>query len=546
MKKALTFLIAAILVLSMIPCTALPVLADDEVVYPEPDDDFWSTVRDPKEYNKAEDEAYKPTAGFKYTSEGFVTIPPSYAGTGADYSIQSSYSVDLSEGFYMQFRIDDFSYKGDDGKQDEWISISIADSRFIAQANVDWNNNWFSLLRGNGDGNATLESYITTKTTDEKKGVFSATGGTSNISVPLDENGKEVYEFEVVKTNSGYSIRINGVEVNGSATVGKHISAFDYHYISISFHTGQVDGTAACTILKQGTSKADAEVPEGTAEKEPEENLYTFADIADPSTVAENQPALLFDPNKTSFLRDPQGVHMTLVPTGSGTYHISASAADPYFNWTIKNSLSYEANDFPVWAILLKNYWGNDGTLYYCAGNIVSSTPDYMVEWSAYDENALSYSNGEDIYTLVIVDLHDKWEGRISNLRVDFRLDTNDPDSMEWGIDYMGMFRSVEEAQAYANAYAAEHGMADEATSETETETEAESVADTNSDTQPESESDASADTIAEQTIADTVAEQTTADTAPVDPTDSGCASVIGVSAAAVLLMAAWVARKKM
>lgn len=50
------------------------------------------------------------------------------------------------------------------------------------------------------------------------------------------------------------------------------INANGEFYVGINIQAAVTNGTAAITILKYGTSEADATTPVGTDSKEPEEN----------------------------------------------------------------------------------------------------------------------------------------------------------------------------------------------------------------------------------------------------------------------------------
>ncbi len=572
MKKLIAFAIAAIMVLSMIPVMAFTAFADDDVVYPEPDEGFWSTYRDPKEYAVGPDEEYKPTAGFEYTSEGFVTRPADYTNTTPKFTIQTSDPVNLDAGFYMQFRVDEFSYKGESKGEDEWISVSISDRRLVEHGGTTWGNNWLCLIRGNGDGNANVQSFNTVQKTDTAAGGFNHQGDVA-ISVPMDSDGKEIYEFEVTKSGDNFDIKVNGMSVQGLPAVNRHIGNFEEYYIGITFHSGQKDGVAGATILQQGTSKGNAEVPDGDSEKDAEDNLYYVAPMSPSTDIAAGQPVFVFDGHKTSFKKDPNNSasNLSLGITGDYTYHLTASGTHPYFVWAITNEKTYEAADFPIFAMMLKNYLGDNGGLYYCAGDVLSATDKYMTGWDQWDDNSRVYG-GDEEYTYVLVDLSQMgekdedgnvvdpyWKGRINSVRPDFRADPADPELCEWDIEFMAFFRSVEDAHAYGEEYNAKNIVPNIETKPDGGDDETKAPDDNTDETKnPDNNTDETKAPAGDDTTAggeSNVADDSTADTnktdnkptetKPADEKDSGCSSAIGLGAIAILGAAVAVVLKK-
>jgi len=174
----------------------------------------------------------------------------------------------------------------------------------------------------------------------------------------------------------------------------------------------------------------------------------------------------------------------------------------------------------------MKNFWGDQGGIYYCAGEIMSCRDDYKTSWSIYDEGCQFYGEDEE-YILVVVDMaaleliDETNSGRIHNIRPFFSVtDTTDLEMCQWDINYMGYFRSIEEAQAYT---AARLNM--EAATEAPTEEKTEAPTDEVTEAPTDAETDAPA------TEAPTEA--------PTDEPKSGCGSVIGFGAVAILAAAA-------
>ncbi len=534
MKKLIALAIAAIMVLSMIPVMAFTASAEGESNFPEKSDGFWSVWRWGNDYD--DPTSYCPAPGYKYTSEGFTTIAPDYTNHTPGFTVQTSNPVDLKQGFYMQVRIDEFAYDGGEGK-DEWISFHVADTPLVTLGNITFNNNWCTLNRGTGNGTTTVQNFNTIMT-DEEAGVNGAFNivASPSVTVPMDEDGREIYDLEIKWTGSAYEIYVCDTLVS-VASNSDHILTFEETYVGMSIQTGVANEPINITILKQGTSKADATTPTGDDEGTPEENVKNFAEIIDSSTIEANQPALLWDGHKTTYSADPNNSasNMILTPTGDYTYHAQATGTSCYFGWGIKSALSYEAQDFPIFVMMLKNYMGNDGGLYYTAGEIMANDNNHTYSWSLWSDDSKIYEAGDDEYSFVVCDLSESadWAGRIHGIRPDFATDPSDEEYSQWDIEFMAFFRSVEEAQTYADEYIRNKGIDPDATQPEETE--------------PETDPETDPETNEQGTTADTT-DGTTAGTEGEDKTDdtTGCASVIGFGSVAVLAAAAaFVALKK-
>ena len=119
--------------------------------------------------------------------------------------------------------------------------------------------------------------------------------------------------------------------------------------------------------------------------------------------------------------------------------------------------MTYSISDFPVFCMAMKNFWGDNGGLYYSAGDILVSRDTYSLSWNVFDPGCLLIEEGADEYSLVVVDLTTvideamlAQDGRIHNVRPSFSVtDIEDATVAEWDVCYMGWFRSVEEAQNY-------------------------------------------------------------------------------------------------
>ena len=533
MKKLLALVLCAVMVLAMIPAVTLTTSAAGE--------GDWTTRRSPDDYDDPDD--YCPAGGYYYDSEGFHTTSPSFANMSVSYAVISKESYNMKEGFSMKFRIDDFSYKGEDGSQDEWISIEIGSTSNLTPGNSTngWGSGLVTLNRGSGNGTTTVETFWSNEKDTEGNGAAFAHQGSQNAELEVDEQGREIYTLDVSWDGSAYDIKVNGLTVSGmdniSTKLNETVESGDF-YVGIVFHSGVTGGTAALTILEVNGS-----VPTGTESKDPEENVMVYGDKIDASTVAANQPALLFDATKSSFNKDPDMQNCKVEAKGDNSYEITCSTTSTFFSWSIKNSLTYDAADFPVFAMLFRNATSINGGLYYLTGDNTSAGPNCLTNWSCYDNDYCEEDEiGDDYYNLVVIDfsekdengnaLYENWAGRINSFRVDYAgLEVDTP----FDVCYMGVFRSSEEAVAYKDAYL---NIDKTATTEAPaTETEPETTA---------APADETTGATVDETTAAPADDTKAAESATEKASESGCSSMIGGASAVVLAaVAAAVALKK-
>ena len=545
MKKVLALIIAAMMIVSMIPVMAITTSAADV-------EGDWITYRSAAGYEEPEEDdepSYTPAPGYEYTNEGFHMTSADYTGCTPFGTIQSKEKISIQDGVYMELRIDQYPYGGENGTADHWIAFSIWDSQKIAPGNVtDYGQGWLDLTRTPGAGGAgSAQSFVCSS---EGAGTFGHKGDVS-ITPALDDNGKEVYTFEVSYDGTNYTISICGVPVQGGADITSHLNKLDPNgefYIGVSFHSGVAGAPIEATMLKFGTSKDDAETPIGSDSADPEENINVTAPIADSNSIEANKPCLLFDATGSSWSGKLSGSAMELTPQGDDSFKVEPSAAVGFHQWGIKRSLSYEASDFPVIGIFIHdpNQIFEAGVLRYSAGLNMSADDVHILNYSIYDDGA-KYWGDNDEYTFMVIDLKELldeeafaegWNGRINSLRFDYSglylSDPVDPENDYFFFHYAGIFRSVEEAYAYQDAYAAKINLG-EASTEAPTE-EPTQAPETEEPTQaPDEETNAPAGD--EGTKAPEAGTKAPENETKAPEKKGGCGSVIG--SVAVLLSAA-------
>lgn len=447
MKRMIAWMICAVMLLSMIPAGVLMVSAGGG-------EGDWTVWHDPEKYEDAGwGEIVKPDPGYHYTEDGFATIPPDWKDFTPNFTVQTKEAQPLKKGFYMQIRVDDYPYGGGIGA-DHWIAFHLSDREGVKPGSVEYGNNWLCLLRGEGNGVTNAQSFLTTMTTDNKAGSFHLRTAPM-VEVPMDDQGREIYTLEVIWNGKDYELMINGIVVSDptiSDCLKTWVESGDY-YVGVTMHAGIKHASAALTILKYGTCEEDAVTPVGTDAMEPEVNGGV---IACPDTVPMNQPAILWSPD-TYYLRSEGNVSFDV--SGDGIWHATVSDYVAGLNFAPKSTWSYAATDFPVFGFLARDFWVENGTLWYSAGNITDTVP-----FNVYQNSAFYGANGE--YVFIPIDMTGMWEGRIHNIRLD--LSFEDKSFREFDICFAGMFRSVEEAYTYTEEYLVERGILTESVSETD------------------------------------------------------------------------------
>ncbi len=527
MKKVIAICMLLTLMLGLCSVAALPGAAAEV-------SGDWTTYRAASEYPENSDKPQKPEAGYKYTDEGFTVVPADYTDSAPFMTVQSKELQPIKEGIYMEFRVDDYSYNGPEHNIDNWICISITNKEKVVPGAPAYGGGWMCLIRGNGEGaEAKTESCNTVEKTESNPGSFNNLGG-KQITPKLDDQGREIYTLEGVWNGSQYTFKLNGVTMQGMSTISANLENLNPNgefYVGVTLYSSVKDGTAAMTILKYGTDKDHAYTPQGTDSKEPEPNLLKVAEIADPSTVPAGQPALYWD---AAVANTPNGTNINLTALGDNAFRVNLSETLGYFSWNISRDTSYNGADFPVFTALLRNFYGDGGTLWYYGGNIIGATDSNRHDWSIND--GYYWDGGDDEYVLVTIDLTDLWEGRINGVRYDFA--APDPNAWEFDICYMGFFASEDAALAFCEKRLTEMGVTGEEVTEADTEV----VTEVSTEASTEVITEASTEVITEAATAG--GNETTAEVAA---TEEGCASVVTVSAVSTLcvLISAGVVLKK-
>ena len=539
-KRIIALLIAAIMVLSLIPVMTISTSAAAE--------GDWITYQSATNYPDltGDEDPYfiaPPESGYEYTSDGFTVIQPDWTDANPWVTVSTKETVNVKDGVYLEFRVDDYSYgwNEDGGNNDHWISISLntgveeADGTMtgkVCPPNTNFGGGWNVLLRSNGQGGGPMVGCLTTPDDKENdvQGNFATKEYYANVDVPI-VNDCEVYTLEVTWDEAAglYTMKVNGFLITGEGTANgaatselmEQLSPDGEFFVGITMQDTVRGGSAGLTVTKFGTSEETASKPVGSDSKEAGENNVKLAPIADPSTVPANEPAILWNPD-TFYLKPGNNSSFTVLGDDTWRGHASGDAAN--FVLSARYDQSYEIEDFPVFGIMLRNFWVDNAVLWYAAGGVTSATNGYTYEFSVYDGEIYDFEGEE--YIFVPVDLTDLSDGgRINSMRVDMVMPTDDV--REFDVCFAGMFRSEDEAYAYAGAWF-------------DTRSGDDPVVDPDETTAAPDETPAAPDeTTAAPNETTAAPNETTEAPVTVGSDKEGCGSVIGVSAVAVLAAAA-------
>lgn len=478
--------------------------------------------------------------GIEYTDDGFkayATYDKDRSGETQRFNIMSTKKVNLKDGVTMTVRVDDFNYSA----SDMWFSFSIWDSENLSQGDGSgrFGNGYTTLIRpkttGRGDkinfnGFKTMESYISdqsyyntayglgTSVAPSKFNLFGWGNGTFEYDYILpdtdgetshwkeeniaeqtnkDESGRAVLTMELTWTEDyGYSLKIGGVSVNpivlnhyldgyynpGANTAeyynGDARFADGYAYIGFSVHSAASDATASVTVTDfNGVKPTGTDVRNSTCNKE------TFGAMIDGSTLPETDPVLSITSTSADDYKEvgkfPGTDNLTYTANKDGTFTVKPGLGASWVMLQPKAENSYKITDYPVFAIVLKDYCtcifaeGENGCkngevldLYLSTGEVLSSSDEYKPQVTQ-PNHIKSAGDGHD-YKVFVVNFDqiasennwgESWKGwnaRIHKIQVVFNYDealiANEGQN-HLSICYAGFFKTTKAANDYTDNY---------------------------------------------------------------------------------------------
>ena len=502
MKRIISALIMTAMFFSLVICiTAFPASADEG--------GDWVVYTSPMKYLIKGEESTDPQApipGYGYTDEGFVVKPTEFTGANTPFfNVMTKEPQYLKDGISLKVRVDTFPYSSDC-----WFSFCIWSDHNIPQGitNDDYGNGWYDLIRFNVDrfGRKTLkymQSFLQNlnyynsaigPSSTEEGGTVSAyidQGDPSQASTyRTDEEGRVYLDMQITYDAEvdQYRLYVCGAEVRNDIMDDYIKKTFPdgYAYIGIGAHDAG-NGTAGITLTEY-----NGIVPTGTDAAEEYKYERNFGPMIDSSEIPDDEPALLLNAlnEKGDYKVNEKGIHvgglyLDFSFDGDRIHAITDQVGPKTLLVSPRDEVSYEASDFPVVAMLLRDYcacvlnpgdscydkvevpggdyinWeyeeGERFSLYYCAGDTLNPDDDHL---ETIDYSWLGTWNGVDghEYKLVLLDLSDKgeeWQGRINLIQFCFDTMQMANDSQrQMDICYVGFFKTVEAAENYAIDYA--------------------------------------------------------------------------------------------
>ena len=405
---------------------------------------FASQYEDPDApYDPNQDPVYyMPEAGYHYTDEGFTTLRPEYDMLEPRMTVASKEVQEVKKGIYLQFRVDEFCYDADRGA-DEWIALTLSTEHKVEPGSSEYGGGWMVLIRGKGDGACTAEVHLTNPDTANSKGSVTALG-TYELTVPLDEKGREIYTLEITRSGSAYEMKLNGVVLPDGEAATKlleELNPYGEYYVGINMYAAVNYGMAGLTILKYGENEATAVPPAGSDSKSPGEYcIYPWPEIRTEDVPA-GQPARVWD---ASAHKMKEGYNLMFSVSEDSLWHGKALAPYAFLYFSLWSSNIYTGTDFPVVALLFRNLRADTVSVIYNDGWVSDTEGERTVTASVSDGEVFGEA-GE--YVLIPVELTVPQSRSIESLRIG--LTFSNMDACEFDLCYVGAFRSAEEARQY-------------------------------------------------------------------------------------------------
>lgn len=551
MKKFLSVILAAAMLLSIVIVAIVPASAADGQ---------WTVYTKPSNYGTDENgNDIKPFIwGYEYTDDGFTTVSPDWVDQDVSPygTVQTREPVDFSGGLYLKVLVDRFAYEDNDA----WINISLWNTENIEPGKKGHGEGVQTLIRPMTDDAESNEWYYSA--VEWYTGEFTQAGNSDmlnadgDIQYPVDENGDIVIEFELKEVNGLYEITINGAIAPNDVITGLYDIFPDKEaYVGITLYNSTYGSDLGLTILEFGESKENAEMPNGS-DKERAVNgiVEEIAEIADASTVPAGQPAILMTGDKTNSdtksYEGLQGDEMAL--NDDFTVRI-VNDGNPiaFAEMKVKNDVSYDIDDFPVMMFLTKNfclcddpafcYAGEPCQVYIMAGKGRTPGSGGCARTRDVDLCWEPITVGDDSYLYFYFDTSDtdnavdfnyvarEWSGRIHGIQFEFQKMLSDAEKQTINMEWVAFFRSVEEAEAYVYSYLGVDAPGEDDTEDvTDEPTEDSAVESTEPNVENPTEEKTDAKT-------EKPTEEKTEPKTEEPAQSSGCGSMIGAGAAAVL-----------
>lgn len=518
MKKIVSAILAVLMivsvmsVLAVIPASAEESNSDDSVADVT---GMWNAYGDATAYPKGEDGNPDYTKhpdgtlpGMEYKENGLHVWGnySSAVGESPKFSIMSSEMLNLKEGISMTVEVDQFSYNSDN-----WFSFSIWSDQCVAQASNDYGYGYTSLIRTYSKGGVfkefdTMESYISDKNywyegdgyapgiagsasnpmTFNRFGTGDGQGedDIDNYRDELYQNGKYILTMTLnYNKNTGtYELNICGVDVPSDLLSDYLAKRFPngMAYVGFTLHSDKPDTDVSATLTEYNTA-----TPVGGDYRVPSCTRTNIADVVSKDELDGKDHVLYMDSTSADDY-DKVGefsgsMEVTYTALKNGMFNIvPKQSGHPWVMLSPKDTSSYSIADYPVFAVVLRDYClcvlGNnedqDSCLgseqfmaYICAGDIWKSGADCLFQESANTVYGKDESGDGHYYTLILFDTSSKsssklYQGTQRIHKAQFVWDyqpgegvLSNPGQNNWEFCYGAFFENESSAQSFADEY---------------------------------------------------------------------------------------------
>jgi hypothetical protein len=253
----------------------------------------------------------------------------------------------------------------------------------------------------------------------------------------------EAITLEIIPEDGTYNVYVNGIDMNA----GKFVQYMEKNeaYIGLTGYQG-VSEQIVFTVTEFNDSK-----PTGTDASDPyiPDDFKPRPTKEETPATPEGEPCWLWNADRVKDGKPGYGMSSNV--NDDGSLHITFDNSAPEMGCNI-NTGSYEASEFPVWAILYKGLdeIGGSASLFYFSGDVIAPQSDSLIgfDWMSGD-----YDEGNDTgWRILCIDLTEEmtWKGLINGFNIQIS-GAGTLDEQEADIMWIGFFRSEKEAYIYAN-----------------------------------------------------------------------------------------------
>ena len=455
MKKFLSLALVLTMILALIAAMNVSVLA----AFGEGE---WDVYTKRGQYKDPDNPDKKPIPGYEYTTDGLHMIPADWSESTPWGIFQTKEQVDLRQGVYMEVRIDNFTYSGD-----KWFAFNIWEEKIDEFPYEDDKQalGFEALMRP--DAEKKVSGIQFNSHTEAGMSTDTSSTGSGRLENKFDENGCPILTLQISwDEGTGYAFTFNGytLDTNYSKMITDFFDGENNDgcaYISFSLQNGTKGGTAECTVLKFGTSPENCSTPIGTDRAEPIDNKIVIADIADPDSVPMGEPAIFVNGSVTysDLLAKPRSTNNSTITIGDDdSINLMTSTSWASISMSIDHDVSYDAADFPVMMIIVRNMctcvWEYGEPYCECVETpkVIVMAGDVIAEDSQHSLGAVTYmsepfyDSEDNMYVNYFVDWSD-YSGRINGFRFDLQgMKTSEEGRNNFDICNITFFRDYDDA----------------------------------------------------------------------------------------------------